>query len=241
MTARTILRLATHGLSARQIAARMRRHGILQPDLAVLQEEDIDRLERAIEKERQALVGPRIRTASGGSVWPLDCETNRSAAGDLYLDDIAHALGNICRWGGHVREHYSVAQHSVLVSRAVPRRHAAAALLHDAAEAFLGDVVTPLKRMLVVDGEDFAQVEYGLLQAIYRRMGVEWPQHWGEIFHADDAVRAAEARDLMGLDPAEITDATPIGIPINPQPPAIAARAFLARAKELGITEQENP
>lgn len=67
------------------------------------------------------------------------------------VEDIARALGNTCRWGGHVTQYYSVAEHAVLVYRLVrdagfPADVCYAALHHDSHEAYLGDVPTPLKR-----------------------------------------------------------------------------------------------
>jgi hypothetical protein len=95
-----------------------------------------------------AMLSPRpadIGVASGGFVSVLDPQPDT-----ILIEDIARGLANTCRYGGQVKRFYSVAEHSVLVHDLLQERGAGpdtlcAALLHDAAEAFLGDVVSPLK------------------------------------------------------------------------------------------------
>lgn len=88
---------------------------------------------------------PMIEVASGGFVDLLNPDP-----GTITLEDIARGLANTCRYGGHVKRFYSVAEHAVLVRDLLRSRGAGpscqlAALFHDAAEAYLGDVVAPLK------------------------------------------------------------------------------------------------
>lgn len=65
----------------------------------------------------------------------------------IHIEDISHALSMVCRFGGHIPRHYSVAEHSLLVAELVPDEYKLAALLHDASEAYVGDMVAPLKRI----------------------------------------------------------------------------------------------
>lgn len=66
----------------------------------------------------------------------------------ICLEDIAHGLANTCRWNGHTKTFYSVAEHAVRVSRLVPKGKRLTAIFHDAEEAYWGDIVSPLKMML---------------------------------------------------------------------------------------------
>jgi 5'-deoxynucleotidase YfbR-like HD superfamily hydrolase len=72
------------------------------------------------------------------------------------VDDIEHALANYCRFGGHSKYHYSVAQHSILVAFLCPDELKFAGLMHDATEAYLGDVIKPLK---VIIGDVYKKLE----------------------------------------------------------------------------------
>lgn len=167
-----------------------------------------------------------ILTASGVRFelfWPMP---------DMVLiEDIAHALANVCRFGGHTRKFYSVAQHSILVSYHVPPEDALTALLHDATEAYIGDMVRPLKREM----HAYKQVEDRLWSAIRGRFGL------GDITpaikEADERALQTERRDLMVPSAhAWVNDeqrAVPFDAPIIPMSPDEAKAAFLERFTEL--------
>ncbi len=87
----------------------------------------------------------------------------------ICLQDISGALSKICRFGGHTTRFYSVAQHSVLVA-ALCKECPKEALMHDAAEAYLGDVIKPLKVML---GAAYTDLEYNFESIIAQKFGLE--------------------------------------------------------------------
>lgn len=68
----------------------------------------------------------------------------------IEIDDVAHHLSHICRFTGAVNKYYSVASHSILVAYLSPPEHRLQALLHDATEAYVGDVSSPLKRLISI-------------------------------------------------------------------------------------------
>lgn len=108
------------------------------------------------------------------------------------IGSIAHALSHICRFTGHTRQFYSVAQHSYMVSLIVPPEFAFEALLHDAAEAYIGDVASPLKHML----HDYKRVEKDVEEAVFQYFGIGLPLNHC-VKRADLIMLATEARDLL--------------------------------------------
>jgi hypothetical protein len=131
------------------------------------------------------------RTYTGRVFWPLSPRPQ-----DVVIEDIGHALALTTRFGGHTRVPYSVAQHSVMMARAVSgddelRRWC---LMHDAAEAYVGDMVKPLK---VAPGlSEFSVIEDRILMAIAERFGLLWPLP-PELKRIDVEMLNSEARDLL--------------------------------------------
>lgn len=140
----------------------------------------------------QARFGNWMQTRTGSQFWPLDPRPE-----DFDIEEIAEALSKACRFAGHCRGFYSVAEHSVLVSRCVPEEMALTALLHDATEAYLVDIPRPLKAYL----SGYAEIERTLWEAIAQRFGcpVEMPP---EVKAADIAVLLAEQQQIMAPAPA---------------------------------------
>ena len=116
---------------------------------------------------------------------------------------IARSLSRQCRYVGHLRpgiEHYSVAQHCVLVSEIVPENLALCGLLHDAEEAWTGDIVTPMKRVFDSLAPDWRQIVLGPIEkAIAQKFKIKYP-HPAAIKHADLLIRGTEIRSVVDPD-----------------------------------------
>ena len=90
----------------------------------------------------------------------------------ISIEVIGSSLSKLCRFGGHCPKFYSVAEHSILCAQwcelVFGPHHALAALLHDASEAFCGDVVKPLKQLL----PGYVRIENRILECVYRKFGL---------------------------------------------------------------------
>lgn len=167
----------------------------------------------------------RIRTHTGKYVDPL-----KLRAADIRIEDIAHHLSLACRYAGACPYHYSVAQHSLYVSELMARKHpgsrmmALAGLLHDASEAYLGDMSSPMKHNPAMSF--YKDVEHNTGLMIFCVFGLD-PRLMDLTKTADDEVFFAETRtwwDTTGL---------PRAVEVTPMTPAQAESAFLGRFRWL--------
>lgn len=154
------------------------------------------------------------------------------------IKDICHSLSNVCRFGGHVSEFYSVAQHSVHVSQICDPEDALAGLMHDASEAYIGDMVRPLK--YTDSMQPFREIELNLEKIIAKRFGINNPMP-PSVKAADDVLVVAEALRLFNPQPKWALDT----LSIKPHSfkltdiwsPKFARAMFMQRFLELsGIT-----
>lgn len=177
-----------------------------------------------------------IQTATGGKFWPLDPKPE-----DVCIYDIAHALSQLCRFTGHTKKFYSVAQHSVLVSQACGPCgwiDARWGLLHDAAEAYLNDIARPVKRTVMMDG--YRDSEEKLIACIAERFGLSLPIP-SSVHHADRVLLLTERRDFMhplewsetNREAWNLSGAEPLEKVILPWTPEEAEMKFLLRYREL--------
>lgn len=183
--------------------------------------------DKGIHSKQQPAKYPYIRTHSGHHFYYQAISQDA-----IEIDDIAQALSNICRFAGHLDDFYSVAQHSVLVSRLVPPELALEALLHDASEAYCQDIPAPLKALL----PDYRDIEASVDNAIRSLFGLPL-EHSPEVKLADLIMLATERRDL-GIDDGDMWDildgiAPTDEFAIHPLNPRQACQLFIARFNEL--------
>lgn len=171
-------------------------------------------------------IGPTILLQSGACFDILD-----PANSPFTIEDIAHGLSNTCRFAGQCAAFYSVAEHCVLASHVVAPEFALQTLMHDAAEAFIGDVTRPLKSIL----PEYKAIERRIQAAIMQRFDIaDW--NVPEVKEIDLAMLATEQLAMMpthGLDWTVLAGVTPAPMEIAFWRPHTAREAFLERFAEL--------
>lgn len=179
-----------------------------------------------------------IRLATGGRFYPL-----RPDPASITLYDIASGLSRECRYGGQLErlEFYSVAEHCVHLSRAVPRELARWALMHDASEGLgIKDICRPIKPAM---GPGYEAAEDGVLRAVAVRFGLPWPIP-EELKVWDTRILQNERAAIWSEPQAWVTDTAgpPLsGVEICGWLPYEARAQFLRRADELGLREVTLP
>ena len=177
---------------------------------------------------------PHIETFTGRTFNVFD-----PAMPDIRVEDLAHALANQCRFSGHVRYHYSVAEHCVRVAELLARRRFSPTvqlwgLIHDASEAYLVDLPSPIKRSDHAIGEAYKTIERGLMTAICRRFSLPEDEP-AAVRLADADMLATEVRDLMhGERPYwGKLEGRPVSERIRPWSPAVAEGEYLRAYQAL--------
>lgn len=177
--------------------------------------------------------GSWMQTYTGRAYWPLDPNSD-----EVDILDIAHALSNLCRYTGHCQKFYSVAEHSVLVSRIVPPEDALMGLLHDATEAYVNDLARPLKRHI----PQYKEIEALNWHAIsHHFFGVSLPLP-ASVHVADNAILLTEHAVLMPNSPLPWSPTIAPGeepprlapvVDIVGYSPVVAKAMFLERFRKL--------
>lgn len=175
--------------------------------------------------------GDWMQTYTGRQFWPVD-----PRADEVCIEDIAHALSLQCRFAGHCKTFYSVAEHSWRVSEIGGPENSLWKLLHDSAEAYLVDLPTPVKHASEM-GTVYQKIEQRLMRVIAERFCLLWPEP-ADVKIADKFMLHWEQRDLMVPPPVPWTGQGSILLPrsiISPMNPVIAEKGFLMRFSELTL------
>jgi len=133
--------------------------------------------------------GGWMQVYTGGKFYPLDPRPE-----EIFIEDIAHALSLLCRYVGHIKRFYSVAEHCWYVSERVSKENALWGLLHDATEAYLSDISHPLKYM--PEMAIYKKIEKDVQKVICARFGLSETEPQ-EVKDIENRLLANETRDLF--------------------------------------------
>lgn len=151
--------------------------------------------------------------------------------GNIPLEDIAHALSMNCRYNGHIKNFYSVAEHCVAVSYLVPKEDALWGLMHDATEAFVPDIPRPFKPYI----GGFQEVENRIMSSIILWYDLE-DKEPESVRYIDHNIVREESLLLFVQPPGWVNAYHPLPKArkyINGESPARAKQMWLERFKEL--------
>lgn len=143
-------------------------------------------------KELNVMLDPWIETYTGKKFYFLSPHPAM-----IEIEDIAHALSQTCRFSGHTREFYSVAQHCINVSDLLMHKYhdpelALEGLFHDSAEAYLTDIATPVKKHL----PEYEVMEDRILRAIHRKYNIH-ESTTDRVKDADTCMLLSEAKAFL--------------------------------------------
>jgi 5'-deoxynucleotidase YfbR-like HD superfamily hydrolase len=169
-----------------------------------------------------------IQTHTGKQFWPFEPKVE-----DIDIIDIAHSLSNICRYNGHSKNFYSVAEHSILVASALPDHLKLYGLMHDAAEAYFSDIPQPIKKYL----SDIEELENCLMEKICLAFDLPNPMPQ-EVKQADLAIIADEKEQVMAVQIDWYNtnfSHGPLGVKINFLHPRESKILFLKKFVEYNL------
>lgn len=174
--------------------------------------------------------GNWIQTFTGGRFYPSDPRYE-----DIHIEDIAHGLSLTCRFGGQCDHFYSVAEHSWRVAMLCPQKDRLAGLMHDAPEAYLGDIPRPIKRTPGFE-EQYRALEARTWRVVAGKYGLplELPQ---SVHDADTAMLFAE-RDQLWAKPRDEFWAMGLETPIKQRPVIIGWGPKFAKLQFLSLFEE---
>lgn len=187
----------------------------------------------------------RETTVSDPSIWAGANYVNLldPNPAEFRLEDVARGLSCVARFNGLTDRFYSVAEHCLLCVRIALLSNSArggglrAVLMHDAAEAYLGDVTRPLKALM----PDYRQIEARMEAAIFHRFNVSMPEHKAAVRYVDNLALATEKAALFSVQPGGVWPGLPAPAPAHfidpPLPPSVVAARFLDMARDLGVPE----
>lgn len=159
-------------------------------------------------------------------------------AKDVRIEDIAHGLAYTCRYGGASKRYYSVAEHCVIMSRYMPgARHLKQALLHDSAEAYIGDLIRPVKHQpeLAI----FRKIEAKIEVQVFKRFEIKPTAESSKaVKQTDNRILIDEITQLMAdpqmyLSTPMFKGLKPLGVTLRCWEPSLAEHMFLSRFKDL--------